>query len=873
MAGVSVAGCLDRPVVPGEPTTKTNFTTKVAEQAVDKIDILFDIDNSASMGDKQAYLEAAVPDLINRLVTPNCVLISDPTVVKGVSVPDSTGAASCATIDPPNTQLEFPAVHDMHIGIVSSSLGPRLGDQVNGPNYGACAAATMVTIGGTAISEHNDDQAHLLTRQAAPTPMGAGMPPSYAESPLPDAQNGFLAWYPNVQANSATPPANAITSSTTLASDFTDLVAGVHEFGCGIESQLESWYRFLIQPDPYASLALDGSQHAQWVGVDTEILQERHDFLRPDSLVAIIVLTDENDSEIDVRSLGGQGYLFMSTAFQPYRGTSKCDTDPSDPACESCAYFLQNGGTGDPNCAGDNDGGTDRYTSPYDWGYDLNLRHVHMQAKYGLSPQFPLSRYVNGLTNGKVPDRVGEYPTGAVNYQGNNNCTNPLFAASLPDPSVAGTFSSSIATSPTSADVNTLCNLQSSTQRPTSLVFYAHIGGVPNQLLHFDPTSATNSELSDADWVRILGTDPDNYNYNGIDPHMIESYQPRVAGSPQVQGITLASPLPAPTYPSTIDPPTGPTAKSAETAIQPPTASATADPYSGREWITNNSNPAHIDLNVDREYACIFPITPPRDCTNDGGVWTVPANQYACDCSSTGLTAEETSPLCNPSAVNSQVFAKAYPTIRELSLAHKMGNQGIVSSLCPIDPVDMSSDGTDPYYGYRPAVATIVNRLKNALTNQCLPETLTQDSTGAVPCLILATLPATSQQNKNNPENDCNNASAGLAIPDPTTLAQFLQTAEAAWIANGGADGGAGQDPKTLPTCVVSQITNVPAGSTCKTSNTAGWCYVSGAAAGTCPQAIVFTSGTPPSGSTINLQCIETNAAQSAGTQTTGDGG
>ena len=33
--GVSVAGCLDRPVVPGEPVTKTNFTTKVAEQAVD----------------------------------------------------------------------------------------------------------------------------------------------------------------------------------------------------------------------------------------------------------------------------------------------------------------------------------------------------------------------------------------------------------------------------------------------------------------------------------------------------------------------------------------------------------------------------------------------------------------------------------------------------------------------------------------------------------------------------------------------------------------------------------------------------------------------------------------------------------------------
>src|SRR5277367_6815623 len=73
MAGSSVAGCLDRPVVPGEPTTKTNFTTSVAEQAVDKLDILFSIDNSASMGDKQAFLVQAIPDLINRLITPNCV--------------------------------------------------------------------------------------------------------------------------------------------------------------------------------------------------------------------------------------------------------------------------------------------------------------------------------------------------------------------------------------------------------------------------------------------------------------------------------------------------------------------------------------------------------------------------------------------------------------------------------------------------------------------------------------------------------------------------------------------------------------------------------------------------------------------------------
>jgi hypothetical protein len=637
--------------------------------AVKKVDLLFMIDNSASMGDKQAYLAQAIPELVDRLVTPNC--IDSAGTVYGASTPGTDGVPTCA-----QGTLEFPAVEDMHVGIVSSSLGPRLGDQVNGPNYGACAAASVVTINGTVLNEHNDDQGHLITRSST-----AG---AYTETALPDAPSGFLDWFPTVPANSGsspTPGAVAITSSTQLVSDFTDMIQGVHEFGCGIESQLESWYRFLIQPDPYATLSLDSSQHAQWVGVDTTILQQRHDFLRPDSAVVIVDLTDENDSEIDVRSLGGQGYLFMSTAFQPYRGTSACDTNPADPACQSCAYFLQNGGTGDPNCAGTEvddagTGGTDRYTSPYDWGYDLNLRHVHMKAKYGLDPQFPVARYQNGLLSTTVPDRVGEYPSGATGYVGSNNCTNPLYASSLPNPSVAGTFSATIATTPTVADVTTLCNLQPGARTP-GLVYFLHIGGVPGTLLHYTAGNAAASALTDADWTKILGANPFAYDYTGIDPHMVESYAPRAG-------------LPA------------------------PTAANNADPISGREWITNNTNPAHIDLNVDREYACIFPLPQPRDCSNAAGVWTIPVDQYSCDCSSTGLTAAETSPVCNPSNPNQQVAAKAYPTIRELELVKLLGAQGVVGSICPTDTVD-NAQGNDPLFGYRPAIDTLFTHMRSTL--------------------------------------------------------------------------------------------------------------------------------------------------------------
>src|SRR5260370_34911215 len=67
------AGCLTRPVGKQPPTTKVNFTSTISQQAVDKVDLLFMIDNSSSMGDKQAILADAVPNLLQGLLRPKCV--------------------------------------------------------------------------------------------------------------------------------------------------------------------------------------------------------------------------------------------------------------------------------------------------------------------------------------------------------------------------------------------------------------------------------------------------------------------------------------------------------------------------------------------------------------------------------------------------------------------------------------------------------------------------------------------------------------------------------------------------------------------------------------------------------------------------------
>jgi len=133
--------------------------------------------------------------------------------------------------------------------------------------------------------------------------------------------------------------ATAVTGTT--RSLLANMVRGVSDQGCGYEHTLESWYRFLIDPDPYERVELGSNNRNQPVGTDNQLLQQRADFLRPDSLVAIVMLSDENDCSIRD---GGQNYLaaqiFVPGSMERYRlpkPRAACATDPADPCCRSCA--------------------------------------------------------------------------------------------------------------------------------------------------------------------------------------------------------------------------------------------------------------------------------------------------------------------------------------------------------------------------------------------------------------------------------------------------------------------------------------------------------------------------------------------------------
>ncbi|MGA7122055.1 MAG: hypothetical protein WBY94_18250, partial [Polyangiaceae bacterium] len=633
-------------------------------------------------------------------------------------------------------------------------------------------------------------------------------------------------WYPsvpqNMSGNNPPPPVPAETTvgdpttAGTLIGDFTAMISGVQEQGCGFEAQNEAWYRFLVQPDPFASIQIDPkSNAASEQGYDTVILQQRKAFLRPDSLLAIIVVTDENEEVANPLSVGGEGYLYEGngwpnspTDFAP-EGTIECKTNPLDPKCTSCAFSnVVMGPNFATECPNDPPMGTDGYLDPSD--DNINVRFFHQKQRFGVFAGYPISRYIRGLTASTVPDRMHEVQPGSGDYVGDQdmyaNCINPIFATNLPTD----------ATNPAN-----LCSLTRGPRTP-DLVYYAAVAGVPHELLQAAPGSADcaagvaqadcpqKSQLTEDDWLKITGKDPENFDFTGADFHMLESEDPRTA------------------------------------SLCPPNSMDTCDPINGREWATAKG---------DLQFSCIFKFAAPKDCTQ-------PQYQGACDCSNGPDSINPNNkPLCQMAGgayTATQIYGKAYPSVREMEIAHAMadqtsGIQGIASSLCPIHTTATSA--TDQVFGYRPAVNAIIDRLKNALSVQCLPQKLTVDATtGSVPCLILVTLAP-------GKGTDC--SGPGLSNPPADVLARFQAAQHEAYVAAcGGKTSCVATDPSTLTTCQMNELTQQQnpqsfQNGDCSGSAQPGWCYVEGAAAGTCSQQILFTGSQPPPGATVTLQCLE----------------
>ena len=58
--------------------------------------------------------------------------------------------------------------------------------------------------------------------------------------------------------------------------------------GCGYEAQLESWYRFLIDPSPYESISLDADDKVVLNGIDKVVLEQRKVRSQPRNIGAVV---------------------------------------------------------------------------------------------------------------------------------------------------------------------------------------------------------------------------------------------------------------------------------------------------------------------------------------------------------------------------------------------------------------------------------------------------------------------------------------------------------------------------------------------------------------------------------------------------------
>ena len=279
------------------------------------------------------------------------------------------------------------------------------------------------------------------------------------------------------------------------------------------------------------------------------------------------MLTDENDcSAIE----GGQYWVVKDRYATMPRARTECKTDPTSKCCVACVQAAPADCPPDPNCSKE---------TPWlnEWEDNTNLRCFDQKRRFGINFLYPIQRYVNALTQRRINPQRADLELGD-----SPGVENPIFSDLQPN------------------DENTGI-------RDKGFVFLAGIVGVPWQDIAKNRNNLTagyksSTDLSKPDpelggktgWDLILG-DPDK-NVPPLDPHMIETTEPRTGRNP-LTGDQLAG----------------------------PEAGPGADKINGHEYtpweaITPNTPKNPYDL----QYACTFDLKEERNCA-DG------SNQ-GCDC-------------------------------------------------------------------------------------------------------------------------------------------------------------------------------------------------------------------------------------------------
>ncbi len=626
---LALAGCQTVRIEEARPRPEPYGEDEPPRQiAKDKVDILLVVSNAPGTDDLHHYLAAGVPEMLRRFAQPDCRDANGVVVLAhGATDPntDPSGRYGC----PEGSRPPFAPIVDLHVGVVSSDMGSQGSDQ--------CAG------GG--------DRGNLVKRARDRTGKDVHI--------APIEPSGFVAWYPTTDRHGKNaPPSAPYRDLAKFGDSVAALVRGVGEDGCAHPAPLESLYHFLADPAPYTHVRVEQGV-ARLAGIDNDVLAQRHHFLRPDSIVAVVLATDRDDASLDPRSYGGHGYAFGSAVFPappPWaddparirprslgggttapRATAPCATDPASPACASCVRPCEDGAL----CVDLAPACNPPYLAPDDDA--LPVRFHRMKARYGVEPRFPVARYVSGLRSSVLGDAA---------------CRNPLFAKSLPvsaEEVAAGRFLATDENGPMRDERGgalDVCDLPAGPRALEDVLLLAVVG-VPADLAPDDGAVPS--------WARVLGRDPARETEVDLDPRMVPSVGPRPGR-----------------------------------------------PREGDPWDNDGDGPDWDTAHVSLQYACTFPIYPERVEPHR------PSADFAC---ADGSRA----PLCDrpgPATQRSRVRGRAFPAPRALWLAKELGAQARIASACPRVP----TAAQDARYGFAPSFGVFARAVGNALTgSRALP--------------------------------------------------------------------------------------------------------------------------------------------------------
>jgi len=422
MAGMwaGTVGCNDVTVVAPHPCSGNLSISRIRVSRIDKVDLLVVLDDGPSMADRQAELARRLPELLRQITDP---------------AKDPISGHAAQTVD-------------VHVGILSASLGSA-GTSVCTPSVGGAA---------------KDGRAHLLPRTPETSCASiTASPLHWVFDPARDPAATF----------SGADGLNALGEASSC------VVRGAGTGGCAFAQPWEATYHFLIDPAPYAKAEVKctfgpagdacGNNDIVVEGIDDDLLAQRVAFLRADSFVAVILLSNQNDVSLHPAGKNWLPWAYAAGSMRP--GWEACrdladDLEPDSSGeltakgCFSCFQDDKNAACKKPWEAADGDA--------------FALRGFHQVQRFGFNFLWSRDRYVDAFTKPTVRGSDGR------------TAPNPLFSGGF---------------------------------RDTSLVLVTGIVGVPKSLVESD---GKPRPLSATDWEKLASPE-----LGKRDPHMVESIAPR----------------------------------------------------------------------------------------------------------------------------------------------------------------------------------------------------------------------------------------------------------------------------------------------------------------------------------------------------------